>query len=50
MDEDQLEKVLFSVSESETMPIRPSLDMVYIRNASVTQGGQGRRKGRPKEC
>ena len=32
MDEDQLEKVLFPVPESETTPIRPSLDMVYIRH------------------
>ena len=28
MDEDQLEKVLFPVSESETTPIRPSLAYV----------------------
>lgn len=32
MDEDQLEKLLFPVPESETTPTRAPLDMVYIRH------------------
>jgi len=32
MDEDQLEKRLFPVPESETTPTRAPLDMVYIRH------------------